>query len=184
MLKGIAKDAYQRLLHGWAKSTTPTTSTTTPTIGQRGRPRRVSAGSSQLATPTGSTPSSCKCPAIVTSLYTAIKTAIVSSVTDNNANNMFIAKMHYQGSAHTGREWSAPTTTQSFLPPLELKIAYFHHHSESTKMLYSMIYNTIFHYSLATTQIILGRTLIMIVTRRLPLYRCSKNNCQYYHNTV
>ena len=26
----------------------------------------------------------------------------------------------YQGSAHTGREWSAPTTTQPFLPPLRL----------------------------------------------------------------
>ena len=25
-----------------------------------------------------------------------------------------------QGSAHTGREWSAPTTTQPFLPPLRL----------------------------------------------------------------
>ena len=26
----------------------------------------------------------------------------------------------YQGSPHTGREWSAPTTTQHFLPPLRL----------------------------------------------------------------
>ena len=25
-----------------------------------------------------------------------------------------------QGSAHTGREWSAPATTQPFLPPLKL----------------------------------------------------------------
>ena len=80
VLKGVAKDAYQRLLHGWARSTTPTTSTTTPTVGLRGRPRRVSAGASQLATPTGSTPSGGRCPANVTSLYTVIKTTLVSSL--------------------------------------------------------------------------------------------------------
>ena len=28
--------------------------------------------------------------------------------------------MHIQDSPHTGREWSAPTTTQHFLPPLRL----------------------------------------------------------------
>ena len=66
-----------------------------------------------------------------------------------------------QGSAHTGWEWSAPTTTQLFLPPLKLKIPDFYHHSERI-IVYSMQYNTIFHYSLATTQIILGRTLISV----------------------
>ena len=38
--------------------------------------------------------------------------------------------------------------------------AFFYHHSERI-IVYSMQYNTIFHYSLATTQIILGRTLVM-----------------------
>ena len=45
-----------------------------------------------------------------------------------------------QGSAHTGREWSAPTTTQPFLPPLKLKTAYFYHHSDS--MQYYSIFTT------------------------------------------
>lgn len=77
VLKGVAKDAYQRLLHGWAESTAPTNSTTMPTTSQRGRQRKVSVGSSQLATPTGSTPSGSRCPANVTSLYTTIKTSLV-----------------------------------------------------------------------------------------------------------
>ena len=80
VLKGVAKDAYQRLLHGWAGATTPTSTTTTPNISQRGKQRKVSVGSSQLATPTGSTPSGSRCPANVTSLYTTIKTSLVSSL--------------------------------------------------------------------------------------------------------
>ena len=31
-----------------------------------------------------------------------------------------IVYLHVQGSPHTGREWSAPTTTQPFLPPVRL----------------------------------------------------------------
>ena len=45
--------------------------------------------------------------------------------------------MKLQGSPHTGREWSAPTTTQPFLPPLRI----VYHHSQSVKsaeMLYLM----------------------------------------------
>ena len=79
VLKEVAKDAYQRLLHGWAESDTPTTAAT-PTTGQRGRPRKVSVGSSQLATPSSSAPSHSNCPINVTSLYTAIKAATVSAI--------------------------------------------------------------------------------------------------------
>ena len=53
-----------------------------------------------------------------------------------------------QGSAHTGREWSAPTTTQRFLPPLELKMAYFYHHSETIIVLKCYIQYNIIPFSL------------------------------------
>ena len=53
-----------------------------------------------------------------------------------------------QGSAHTGREWSAPTTTQLFLRPLELKMAYFYHHSEKIIVLKCYIQCNIIPFSL------------------------------------
>ena len=73
-----------------------------------------------------------------------------------------------QGSAHTGQEWSALTTTQLFLPPLELKLAYFYHHSERI-VCYIQCNIMPFHYSLATTQIILGRTLTCTIVAVLIL---------------
>ena len=75
MLKEIAKKAYQRLFQGWAES-----DTITPTTAQRGRPRKVSIGSSALGTTSSASvpmPNK-KCPPDVTSLYHTIKAATVS----------------------------------------------------------------------------------------------------------
>ena len=46
-----------------------------------------------------------------------------------HSKSKLLSYSYNQDSAHTGREWSAPTTTHLFLPPLELKMAYFYHHS-------------------------------------------------------
>ena len=78
VLKGVAKDAYQRLCRGWAETDTPTT--TTPTTAQRGRPRKISIGLSLPAT-SSATPSSQptnKCPPDVIALYSAVKASTVS----------------------------------------------------------------------------------------------------------
>ena len=84
-----------------------------------------------------------------------------------------------QGSAHTGREWLAPTTTstQPFLPPLKLKVAYFCHHSE--RIIYYIQCNIITFslqlshhsdhsgqnpvYILATFSLTLSRTFLVVI---------------------
>ena len=47
-----------------------------------------------------------------------------------------------QGSAHTGWEWSAPITTQLFLPPLKLFIPPLTE-NKSAEMLYFMQFDTL-----------------------------------------
>ena len=61
---------------------------------------------------------------------------------------MYAPSLHVQGCAHTGRERSAPTTTQLCLPTLKLKIACFYHHSERIIVLKCYIQYNIIPFSL------------------------------------